>query len=121
MTIVQQSRSIADPIARWWTAVHDTAVQFEQILTPDPEATPQAAWGQLMTQLHTMTGDLKRVPYTSVTSDAHHNLLHATDYLYRCYEQLIQANLEEARFYYNNALIQVTQLHQFLVDNNLTI
>jgi hypothetical protein len=121
MTIVQQSRSIADPIARWWADAHDTAVQFERILTPDPETIPHASWTLLMTQLHTMTSDLKRVPYTSVTSDAHHNLLHATDYLYRCYEQLIQANLEEARFYYNNALIQVTHLHQFLVENGLTI
>jgi hypothetical protein len=121
MTIVQQSRPIADPIARWWADVHDTAVQFERILTPDPETTPQALWAVLMTQLQTMVSDLKRIPHTRVTSDAHQNLLHATDYLYRCYEQLTQANTEEAIFYYNNALLQVTHLHQFLVDNGLTI
>jgi hypothetical protein len=121
MTIVQQSHPIADPIAKWWADVHDNAVQFERILTPDPETIPPESRATLTTQLQTMQRDLKRVPHTRITSDAHQNLLQATDYLFRCYEQLIQSNIEEASFYYNNALIQVTHLHQFLVDNGLTI
>ena len=120
MSVVQQSNPVPEPVAKWWQDVHDTAVAFERLITPDPTTVPSQSWQSIMDSLHKMTNDLKRVPHTRITSAAHENLLAAVDYLYRCYQELSQSNIEESNYYYNSALLQVTSLHQFLVDNGLT-
>ena len=120
MTVVQQSNPVPEPAARWWQDVHDTAVAFERLLTPDPMMVAAQEWQRITDSLQKMSNDLKRIPYTSATRAAHESLLHAVDYLLRCYQELVQNNIEESNFYYNSALLQVTTLHQFLVDNGLT-
>lgn len=120
MTVVQQSNPVPQPAARWWQDVHDTAVAFERLLTPDPTTVASEAGQTVMDNLQQMTNRLKHIPFTSATRVAHESLLHAVDYLLRCYQELAQANIEECNFYYNSALLQVTTLHQFLVDNSLT-
>jgi hypothetical protein len=120
MSIVQQSNPVPEPAAKWWQDVHDTAIQFERLLTPDPTAVDSQSWAAIMANLQQMSANLKHIPYTSTTRPAHDSLLHAIDYLYHCYRELAEANTEESNFYYNSALLQVTTLHQFLVDNSLT-
>jgi hypothetical protein len=120
MTIVQHSHTIAEPASQWWEIVHDTAVQFERILTPDPETVAPEAWQGLIDTLQVMSRRLRCVPHTKSIHSAHQSLMQAIDYLWHCYVALSQAHVEEARFYYNNALLQVIHLHQFLVDNALS-
>ena len=120
MTVVQQSNPVPEPAARWWQDVHDTAVAFERLLTPDPTTVAAEVWQTVISSLQQMSNALKHIPFTSTTRAVHQNLLHAIDYLLRCYLELSQANIEESNFYYNSALLQVTTLHQFLVDNGLT-
>ena len=120
MSIVQQSNPVPEPAAKWWNDVHDMAVTFEKLLTTDPTSVAPELWSVIMDSLHQMSGNLKHIPYTSISRAAHESLLHAIDYLYHCYRELSEKNVEESNFYYNSALLQVTTLHQFLVDNGLT-
>jgi hypothetical protein len=119
MTIVQESHPVPEPAIQWWTHVHDIAVQHERMLTPDPTSIEQTAWGQIVNTLQAMKKQLKGIPHTRSMSRAHMNLIQSIEYLGRCYHELSEGNDEESRFYYNNALIQITHLHQYLVDNNL--
>jgi hypothetical protein len=120
MTIVQQSNPIPEPAAKWWKDVHDVAVTFEKLLTPDPTGVAAESWAAIMETLQQISSQLKHIPYTSISRAAHESLLHAVDYLYHCYRELSEKNGEESNYYYNSALLQVTTLHQFLVDNGLT-
>ena len=121
MPIVQHSQPVEVPEARWWTAVHPHAVQLERLLTPDPGGVPEREWGAIVNTLRGMEEALKGVPHTRATADVHATLERAVNYLRRCYEELLRQcqHNEEGRFYYNSALVQVTKLHQFLIEHGL--
>lgn len=119
VALVQHTQHVIQPETKWWAMVYPHAIKLERRITPDPQIVPPDQWPEIIATLRQMELDLKRIPHTSVTAAPHEDLLRAVRYLHLCYEELAQGHQEEGLFYYNNALVQVTYVHQFLIDSGV--
>ena len=105
-----------ETIEQWWKLVYPYAVRLEKLITPAPETVTAEFLPIMRDNLQELHSQIHDTPYPEAASPLRENLLRASKQLYLCYGENPQT-IEEAEFYYYNALTHVAQLHHLLVQH----
>jgi hypothetical protein len=105
-----------ETVEQWWKLVYPYAVRLEKLITPAPETVTVDLLPLMRENLQELHAHIHDTPYPETATPLREPLLRASKQLYLCYSENHQT-LEEAEFYYYNALTQVAQLHHLLVQH----
>jgi hypothetical protein len=105
-----------ETVEEWWKLMYPHAVRLEKLITPAPETVTEELLPIMRDNLQELHSQIHDTPFPEAAAPLRESMLRASKQLYLCYGEEPQS-VEEAEFFYYNALTQVAQLHHLLVQH----